>query len=227
MFCWLAGGFPFISIKTIGFSITRTHPVAWGLRPIRSHRGHIKRTWKQQRQVAHYGLHTPRQKRKKQQHRDKTDPMVCCELFLTHSEKSQNIELRRKYNAECSKTDGQTPPSYCKTKKKVNGNLPSKQLICSSRTSGRCLAWSLAIMVSTLLLFATIWNPCLFLFVSGQYVDMWQQWVMSAIHGQNLDLDPILREKMVTTGFPNWVMKDTVLSRWQKRIKTLQGAAVC
>jgi hypothetical protein len=88
--------------------------------------------------------------------------MVCCELFLTHSEKSQNIELRRKYNAECSKTDGQTPPSYCKTKKKVNGNLPSKQLICSSRTSGRCLAWSLAIMVSTLLLFATIWNPCLF-----------------------------------------------------------------
>ena len=47
-------------------------------------------------------------------------------------------------------------------------------------------------------------------------------------HGRNLDLDPILREKMVTTGFPNWVMKDKVLSWWQKRIKTLQGgAAVC
>ena len=107
-------------------------------------------------------VYIPPAKKEKTQHRDKTDPMVCCELFLTHSEKSQNIELRRKYNAECSKTDGQTPPSYRKTKKKVDGNLPSKQLICSSRTSGRCLAWSLAIMVSTLLLFATIWNPCLF-----------------------------------------------------------------
>ena len=160
--------------------------------------------------------------------------MVCCELFLTHSEKSQNIELRRKYNAECSKTDGQTPPSYRKTNKKVNGNLSSKQLICSSRTSGRCLAWSLAIMVSTCFNTTIVCNDLESMFVSICFRSDFDSILYSRSmnveicgSGRNLDLDPILREKMVTTGFPNWVMKDTVLNRWQKRIKTLQGAAVC